>query len=187
MHLLQFFCQSSFAGAALALGCVCGGLTGGMISEKMGKKLVVISSNLVVMVLWISMSFATSAWLIIFIRFFTGVFCTSAFNCVGKHIFNINEQLRRLCFVAGVLISETADAKLRKTLGTFQAIAAILGFLLANITGLSEDWRMSAQILASVPLIASLSIIFFPETPFWLIKMGRKEDARYIKKMTNKC
>ena len=178
MCSFRFFLQSSFTGAALALGCVCGGLLGGMITEKMGKKLVVFASNLVVVALWIGMSFAMSAWLIIFIRFLTGVFCTSAFNCVGKHILNFKQQLGKPCFIAGVLISETADAKVRKTLGTFQAIAAILGFLLANITGLSEDWRMSAQILSSVPLVASLAIVFFPETPYWLIKMGRKEDAR---------
>ena len=162
----------------MALGCVFGGLIGGAISEKIGKKVVVFSSNLVVTALWIGMSFATSAWLIIFIRFLIGVFCTGAYNCVGKYISSINSGSQKTCLIAAVIISETSQAKLRKTLGTFQAIAAILGLLLANITGLSEDWRMSAQILASVPLIASVSIVFFPETPYWLIKMDRMGDAK---------
>ena len=78
-----------------------------------------------------------------------------------------------------VIISETCETKLRKVLGAIQAIAAILGFLLANITGLSEDWRTSALILASVPFVASVTILFFPETPYWLIKMGRSEEAKY--------
>ena len=88
--VFTIFMQTSFTGAAMALGCVFGGLIGGAISEKIGKKVVVFSSNLVVTALWIGMSFATSAWLIIFIRFLIGVFCTGAYNCVGKYSSSIN-------------------------------------------------------------------------------------------------
>ena len=81
--------------------------------------------------------------------------------------------------ISAVIVSETCQTKLRKVLGAVQAIAAILGFLLANITGLSENWRTSALILSSIPFFASATILFFPDTPYWLIKMGRSEDAKY--------
>ena len=54
----------------------------------------------------------------------------------------------------------------------------MLGFLLANITGLFGAWRMSALVLAIVPMVASGSIYLFPETPYWLAKMGRIEEAK---------
>ena len=82
-------------------------------------------------------------------------------------------------YIPGVIISETSHPKLRKILGPVQAIGVMLGFLLANITGLMEVWRSSALVLAFVPLVASGSTVLFPETPYWLAKMGRVEDAEY--------
>ena len=86
LHGLSF----AVAGAVIALGGVCGGLIGGAVSEKIGKKFVVSTANFMVMISWIGMSFATSAWLIISIRFFKGIFCTAAYNCVRKWI---NEKI----------------------------------------------------------------------------------------------
>ena len=80
--------------------------------------------------------------------------------------------------ILGVIISETAHPKLRKILGPIQTVGSVLGFLLANITGLFGAWRMSALVLAIVPMVASGSIYLFPETPYWLAKMGRIEEAK---------
>ena len=68
------------------MGCVCGGFIGGAISERIGKKVVVAVANLVVMTIWIGMSFSTSSWLIISIRFLSGIFCTAAYNCIRESI-----------------------------------------------------------------------------------------------------
>ena len=80
--------------------------------------------------------------------------------------------------ILGVIISETAHPQLRKILGPVQTVGSMLGFLLANITGLFGAWRMSALVLATVPMVASGSIYLFPETPYWLAKMGRTEEAK---------
>ena len=90
----------------------------------------------------------------------------------------INNGTIKPFIILGVIISETAHPKLRKILGPVQTVGSMLGFLFANITGLLEEWRMSALILALVPLVASGSIYLFPETPYWLAKMGRNEEAK---------
>ena len=68
---------------------------GGAISEKIGKNLVVFFSNLVVMALWITISYAKISWLIIFVRFLMGIFCSCAYICVGENNFGIS-MLKRV-------------------------------------------------------------------------------------------
>ena len=84
-----------FSGAATALGCVFGCLVGGAISERIGKNLVVFSCNLVLMVLWITISFAKISWLIILVRLLMGIFCSGAYSCVGEGYFGIS-RLKRM-------------------------------------------------------------------------------------------
>ena len=82
--------------------------------------------------------------------------------------------------ILGTYISEISHTKLRRILGTFQTSGTMLGYLLANIMGVVlDDWRDSALVLAAVPLIGSLSMLFFPETPYWLASKGRLQDSRY--------
>ena len=81
--------------------------------------------------------------------------------------------------IIGPYISETAQPKLRKILGTFQSSGTMLGYMLANILGVVfDDWRYSALTLAVVPLLGSLTMLFFPETPYWLASVSRLQDSR---------
>ena len=55
----------------------------------------------------------------------------------------------------------------------------MLGYLIAYIIGtIFEDWRDSALALVAVPLMGSLTMVLFPETPFWLASVGRLQDSR---------
>ena len=56
----------------------------------------------------------------------------------------------------------------------------MLGYFLANILGVVfSEWRYSALVVAVVPLLGSVSMLFFPETPYWLASKGRLLDSRY--------
>ena len=81
--------------------------------------------------------------------------------------------------IKGPYISETAQPKVRKILGTFQSIGTMLGYMLANIVGvIFDDWKYSALALAVVPLLGSITMLFFPETPYWLASVGRLQESR---------
>ena len=55
----------------------------------------------------------------------------------------------------------------------------MLGYLIAYIIGtIFEDWRDSALALLTVSLLGSLTMVLFPETPFWLASVGRLQDSR---------
>ena len=88
--------------------------------------------------------------------------------------------LIKYIFIEGNYISETSHSKLRSILITFQNSGTMLGYLIAYIIGtIFEDWRDSAMALLAVPLLGSLTMVFFPETPFWLASVGLLQDARW--------
>ena len=86
----------------------------------------------------------------------------------------------KICIIQGTYISETSHSKLRRILVTFQTSGTMLGNLLAYIVGaVFDDWRDSALALSVIPLLGSVTMLLFPETPFWLASVGRLQDSRY--------
>ena len=84
------------------------------------------------------------------------------------------------CTFTGVFIAETAHASMRRILGPFQNIGASFGALLSYTTTAFLSWRMSKLILSlGVCLPAAFAIILCPETPHWLAKQGRREEAKW--------
>ena len=59
-----------------------------------------------------------------------------------------------------------------------QTISLTAGFVLAYVTGHFLEWRTASMVLSAVPLLASLSMLMLPETPYWLIEHGKYEKAR---------
>ena len=54
------------------------------------------------------------------------------------------------------------------------------GNLLAYIMGaVFDDWRDSALVLSAIPFLASVTMLLFPETPYWLASVGRSKESRY--------
>ena len=152
-----------FPGAALYFGSIIGFLIGGWISQYLGKRIMLVASNLCSSVIWIFLAFTkVSVDLIIIERFSMGILSAAAGGCIGAYI------------------SETSQTKLRSIFGTFQVSGTMLGYLLANLMGVVfNDWRNSALALAVVPLLGSMTMLLFPETPYWLASVGRFQESRY--------
>ena len=80
----------------------------------------------------------------------------------------------------GSYISETSHPKNRKILTTFQTFGTMFGNLLAYIMGAAfDDWRHSALVLSAIPFLASVTMLLYPETPYWLASVGRPQESRY--------
>ena len=52
------------------------------------------------------------------------------------------------------------------------------GVLAYNLGVVFDDWRYSAFTLAVVPLLGSFTMLWFPETPYWLIENNDYNGAR---------
>ena len=70
---------------------------------------------------------------------------------------------------------------MRSILGSFQNIAVSFGFLLSYTTTAFVPWRMYKLIFSVVVILpAAFAILLFEETPHWLVKKGRIDEARYV-------
>ena len=76
-----------------------------------------------------------------------------------------------------VYVSEIAHPDFRATLSSLIGLSLTSGTSIAWIFGYFCSWRTIAA-LSTIPLLLStLTILFFPESPYWLIEAGKIEDA----------
>jgi SP family myo-inositol transporter-like MFS transporter 13 len=90
-------------------------------------------------------------------------------------------------FVVPLYIAELAPAKFRGQLVTLNVLFITLGQVVAYLIGwgLSESgglngWRRMVGIGALPAGLQCIVIVMMPESPRWLIKVGRSEDARIV-------
>jgi len=99
-------------------------------------------------------------------------------KCLKQQIAN---TARVICQFTGIFIAEIAHASVRRTLGPFQNIGALFGMLLSYTTTAFLPWRMCKLIFSVVVILpAAFTILLFEETPHWLVKKGRIDEARYV-------
>ncbi|KAI9661343.1 MAG: hypothetical protein M1831_003076 [Alyxoria varia] len=154
------------------LGTLVGCLLGGWIGEKIGR----------LKTLWIA-----CIWAIIGAALQTGaqnaawMICARLINGVGTGILNV---------IVPVWATETAEHTSRGQFVAIEFTNNIFGVVVAYFLGFGcsfvDDgyspfvWRFPIA-FQIVPLIVLMSIVlFFPESPRWLVKVGREEEARYI-------
>ncbi|HKN53145.1 MAG TPA: sugar porter family MFS transporter, partial [Amycolatopsis sp.] len=81
-------------------------------------------------------------------------------------------------------LSELAPAKLRGAMGSLNQIFIVSGILIAFLVsywlGPASAWRwmFAGAIVPAIVLLAGMVVL--PETPRWLIKNGREEEARRV-------
>ena len=93
----------------------------------------------------------------------------------------INNPDRVICQFTGIFIAETSHASVRRILGSFQNIGVSFGCLLSYTTTAFLPWRMCKLIVSLVVILPSaFAILLCEETPHWLVKKGRIDQARYV-------
>jgi MFS family permease len=154
------------------LGTLFGCLFGGWVGDKLGRiKTIAIGSVWAIVGAALQCSAQNHDWMI----------CSRAVNGIGTGILNA---------IVPVWATETAEHTSRGqfiaiefTLNIFGVVVAYwLEFGLSYIdnNGSQFGWRfpIAFQIL---PLLVLLSCVwFFPESPRWLVKVGRDDEAQYI-------
>src|SRR5207248_1188857 len=81
-------------------------------------------------------------------------------------------------------LSELAPARLRGAMGSLNQIFIVSGILIAFLVsywlGPASAWRwmFAGAIVPAIVLLAGMVVL--PETPRWLIKNGREEEARRV-------
>lgn len=91
-------------------------------------------------------------------------------------------------FIVPLYIAELAPAASRGRLVTMNALFVTLGQVVAYISGWAfaehgdrhTSWRWMVGLGALPALLQLALLLFMPETPRWLVKAGRSQDARAV-------
>ncbi|KAK7503285.1 hypothetical protein BaRGS_00005550 [Batillaria attramentaria] len=164
-------CDDSLLGShsqtSQMVGYFIGVLVFGAIGDKFGRKTAMYLSVLVYIVGGIGLAWSPSYAVFVVLRFFNGASSAGAYTAACVLSLEMVGPNKRLW--VGVLIH-----------GTFAAGAVVLDFMAYFI----RDWTL-LTIVATSPAIFALSYWWLiPESPRWLIKKGRTEEAdRILRKM----
>lgn len=141
-----------------------------MIADRLGRKRVVMLADIAFILGAIIQAVSSSVWIMVFGRAIVGL-------AVGAG-----------SFVVPLYIAELAPAPFRGRLVTLNILFITIGQVVAYIIGWAfvewgdehTGWRWIVG-LGAVPAVVQIVVMLtMPETPRWLVKVGRQEEAKRV-------
>ncbi|HEU5071235.1 MAG TPA: sugar porter family MFS transporter [Verrucomicrobiae bacterium] len=184
-----------WANSCALLGCLVGSLIAGALSDKFGRKRLLIFSALLFAVTSIGNGLAHNFNLFIAWRIMGGVAIGLASNLSPMYIAEIAPaQMRgrlvainQLTIVVGILAAQLINwwlvrdlgHQILQALGPDAAVAAKDEFIRNSWFGRS-GWRWMFGLTAAPSVLFFLGMLVVPESPRWLAKNGRRDHARAV-------
>ena len=160
--------QTEVAASALLLGCVFGASLAGTLSDRFGRKRILLWSAMLFLVSSIGAALPRNL----------GEF--TAARLLGGVAIGMESMLSPL------YVAEISPARIRGRLVALNQLAIVVGilcaylisWLLAGLGDASWRWMFASATLPSVLFV--ISFLRCPETPRWLIQQGRIGEARSV-------
>lgn len=155
------------------IGAVVGALVSGWVSDKAGRKNVILVSAIVFLTGALWCGFATSIASLLAARFYLGLAIGIA------------------SFATPLYIAEISPAKIRGTLVSMFQLLITVGLLAAFLSDSFfadnknvSSWRPMFYVGVVPALILLIGMFFLPESPRWLLSKGREAESRHIMEKT---
>ncbi|XP_050490253.1 facilitated trehalose transporter Tret1-2 homolog [Bombus huntii] len=152
--------ESSWVVSLTVLGSMIGSLVAAQLAARSGSNICLVLCNSMFTLGWFITYDATSVPMLYLARVILGIGVGIA------HTIN------------PMYVSEVANRNLRGALGTLIAINALKGSLLTCTLGLFLTYKSLLTVLVIISFISLFSNTCFPETPYFLLAKGRKQQAR---------
>ncbi|XP_059484673.1 facilitated trehalose transporter Tret1-like [Neocloeon triangulifer] len=136
-----------------------GSLASGPIMERLGRRTTLLLSIVPGLMGWLTISLSKSHTTILIGRSLTGI--TTGLSAPP----------------ALVLLAEMAEPKLRGFLVGAPSTSFSIGILIIYSLNTILPWQMVAAVATTLPFIAFASFFLLPESPLWLAKMNRPDEA----------
>jgi sugar porter (SP) family MFS transporter len=150
----------------LLVGAVVGALSGGPLSDRVGRRPTTLLAAVIFGVGALAVAFAPSVGFIIFGRFLLGL---------GVGLASM---------IVPLYIAEIAPADRRGALVSLNQLMITIGILLSYIVGVIfapiEGWRYMFGVALIPALILGIGMFMLPESPRWLFEHGRIDKARAV-------
>ncbi|XP_028852267.1 solute carrier family 2, facilitated glucose transporter member 8 [Denticeps clupeoides] len=151
--------EASWFGSIVTIGAALGGLVGGWVVDKIGRKLSLMLCSVPFIFGFTIIIAAQSHWMLYFGRILTGV---------ASGVTSL---------VVPVYISEMAHERVRGTVGSCVQLMVVIGIMGAYMAGLVMDWRWLAIASSVPPTLMLVFMCFMPETPRFLLSQGKRREA----------
>lgn len=157
-----------FVTGALMVGCLFGALLGGRLSDKYGRKLMLIISAVLLGLSAGGCGFlSNSASALVIYRFIGGL---------GVGV---------LSAVIPTYITEISPAELRGTFVSFYQLFVVVGILVAYCANLFfSSYEMNWHLMLGLPMVFAILdivlLLFLPESPIWLEQRGQKRETEKV-------
>ncbi|KAG7489882.1 solute carrier family 2, facilitated glucose transporter member 8 [Solea senegalensis] len=151
--------QASWFGSIVTVGAAVGGLLGGWMVEKIGRKLSLMFCSLPFVFGFTVIIAAQNVWMLY----------------IGRALTGLASGITSL--VVPLYISEMAHERVRGTLGSCVQLMVVLGIMGVYLAGLFLDWRWLAICSSIPPTLLMVCMCFMPETPRFLLSQGKRQEA----------
>jgi len=152
--------------ASLSVGAIGGALASTRTNERLGRRRTIMVAAVIVIIGTIAATFSPSLGLLTVSRLIIGLGIGLSSSTVPTYL------------------SELAPARLRGAMGALNQIFIVLGILIAFLVsfglGPSANWRAMFAGALVPAIVLLLGLVVLPETPRWLVKNGREDEARSV-------
>jgi SP family arabinose:H+ symporter-like MFS transporter len=159
--------QLGWGVSSILVGCIIGAFGTGALTERYGRKSLLITVALFFAVSCAGMALAQTQTFFIGFRILGGL-------AVGA-----------VSVLSPMYVAEVAPSKIRGTLITVYQLAITMGILISYLVNFAlhevdNNWRWMFATGLIPSILFFIGLFFIPESPRWLIKAGFKEKARTI-------
>ena len=155
-----------FIVGSLLLGAMVGAGISGALSDRLGRRTIILVAAVVFAVGAIGAGLAPSVAVLVVFRFVLGLGVGTASALVPAYI------------------SESAPTDVRGSLSSLFQLAITVGILVAYLVNAAfapaSIWRWPLALAVIPAVVLFVGMYFMPETPRWLVSKGREEQARRV-------
>jgi len=170
VYLRRDFELTSWAEAwvvtGLIVGAVIGAAFGGRLSDLYGRRRVLLWTAVAFIIAPLGMAWSPNTEVLFLFRVVVGLGAGLA------------------AVTLPVYLSEIAPARIRGKVTAFYALAIVfgqfLGFIIGVVFAPMESWRWMLGLSVVPSVLFALGLLVIWETPRWLVKKGREEEARRV-------
>src|SRR5215216_3401904 len=152
--------------AALLLGAMIGAAFAGPMSDRMGRRRLIMIAAVTFTIGALGAAAAPSAGALVAARLVIGLAVGSA------------------ALVVPLYLSEIAPTQIRGAISSLNQLNIVFGILFAFIVNAllanAEAWRWMLGLAAVPSLVLLIGMFFLPETPRWLVSQDRDDQARTV-------
>jgi SP family sugar:H+ symporter-like MFS transporter len=152
--------------ASLLLGAAVGAASAGPLSDRLGRRNLIIIAGILFTIGAIGAALAPNVGVLVLFRVVLGLAVGTA------------------ALIVPLYLSEIAPTQIRGAISSLNQLNIVVGILLAFIVNAAlanaEAWRWMLGLAAVPSLVLLIGMFFLPETPRWLVSQDRDDDARDV-------